>query len=447
MSTGAAKSLSRLSREKLIDLCITWSKSSKCEPYLASNRNILEAEEEDYLHEPAQSRHELKSIYNAFKSDHANLQSLSKRDIIDRILDGDWRRGLSYNQLASIDFACLEEHDTSLRWSALKLVPLMNRATEEKCERPKKRRKLEQYDSVSSKPRYPEISAAIFMRNLKTHISPLVKAHYHIHRLAQLRLSIIRLYITSNAAFGPLSANVPRSRKTSSDAARIMYIALPDSCPYVYVSISGSMSTDRRDKKGDRKAAMGVDIAAIKRVVLEAIPKALSKPQQRWSLQATKLTVKSLQALTLLRGGSKVGACGGPFTHLIQPVNSNTSNKALEIATDLYFDTAPAEVQNNRTYDREVEQKFGNVQGTDHARLDRVQIRVQDVLCSSRTHSKKRKASSENDYEPAPISITMTGSDVFAGLKEFALKHPEYVDIAKLPAAMTGERGTTMLTV
>ena len=240
MPSAVAKSLSRLSREKLIDLCATWSKSSKCDPYLSSTRDRIEYEEGDYLHEPASTRQDLNSLYDGLKDDTSNVGHLSKRDIIDRIVDGDWRRGLSYEQLASIDFANLEENDTALRWSALKLVPLDSRS--EHRQRPEKRRKSEHTLSTNVAPRYPQIAPAIFVQNLRHHISPLVKAHYHVHRMEALQLSIVRLYLTSNTPFAPLSVNVPQQGKAATDSARTMFIALPDSCPYVYVSISGSTS-------------------------------------------------------------------------------------------------------------------------------------------------------------------------------------------------------------
>lgn len=45
----------------------------------------------------------------------------NKRDIIDRIVDGDWRCGLFLHQMAMTDFANLEQNDTALKWSALKI--------------------------------------------------------------------------------------------------------------------------------------------------------------------------------------------------------------------------------------------------------------------------------------------------------------------------------------
>ena len=442
MPSAVAKSLSRLSREKLIDLCATWSKSSRCDPYLSSTRDRIEAEEADYLHDPAPSRQDLNALYDGLRDDTSNVGHLSKRDIIDRVVDGDWRRGLSYAQLASIDFANLEENDTALRWSALKLVPLDSCSG--RTQRPDKRRKSEHVLSTIVAPRYPQIAPAIFAQNLRHHISPLIKGHYHIHRMEALQTSIVRLYLTPNTPFAPLSVNVPRQGKAAADSARTMFIALPDSCPYVYVSISGSTSPKTKAKVNSNKAGPRVDVAATKRIVLEAIPKALSRPQQRWSLETTRLTAKSLQAMTLLRGGGRVGTTGGVLCQLSQP-------KVMTDDTRAANEESPAQIcdRASESHHNLVEQRFGSMEGLSHAKLDRVQVRVQNLVLTSSQKSKKRKRidADKSEHEATPLTITLSGSDVFAGLKQFALLHPEYVDIERLPSVLTGEQSTTSLSL
>ena len=120
MAPVLVKSLSRLSRSSLIDLALKWlQQNSQCQPYLASNRTINESEEEDYLFTPAEDVRELRKIYDSLRQDDRT----SKGRVVDRIVDGDWRRGLSLHQLAMVDLAYLEQHDTALRWSAFRLVP------------------------------------------------------------------------------------------------------------------------------------------------------------------------------------------------------------------------------------------------------------------------------------------------------------------------------------
>lgn len=438
MVSATARSLARLSREKLIELCISWSLSSKTTPYLAANRDAVEAEEEDYLHEPARSRKDLNSVFKAIGNAEADFESLSKKDIIDRIIDGDWRRGLSHHQLASIDFANLEENDESLRWTALKLVPFTVDSIEP-GERPSKRRKTDCAQSNTQLPHYPDATPSLFIENLKTHVAPLVKANYQAHRIASLKLNIVRLYISPNTAFAPLSANIPRQGRRLVEANRIMYIALPDSCPYVYVSISGAT---KPEKRGDKLVIPKVDIAATKRIVLEAIPKALSRPQQRWSIENTQLITKSLKSVSLLRGGGRAGITGGSFANL--RARSNVSEEIERKDDRNNFPTDCEDEQAKR--EKLIEQRFGPMEGNDHAKLDRVQIKVYSLTTSKKVNQ-KRKIMCDDDDVSTPISITLHGGDVFAGLKQFALLYPECVDVEKMPVALTGETRSTTLSI
>jgi hypothetical protein len=43
--------------------------------------------------------------------------------------------------------------------------------------------------------------------------------------------------------------------------------------------------------------------------------------------------------------------------------------------------------------------------------------------------------------------MTFTGTDVFRGVKQLAELGPNYVDLDKLPAWMTGELGLSSMTV
>ncbi|KAG9770223.1 hypothetical protein KCU88_g6668, partial [Aureobasidium melanogenum] len=247
MASALAKSLGRLSREAIIDLVLSWLKEpGSSTPYLLNNRKLFEADEEDYLHTPAETIKELEKLYRQFLTDKSNYK---KQDIIDRIVDGDWRRGLSLHQHASIDFAHLEQNDNALRWTALKLVPLTKLQDESHEEEhtysSRKRRKLN-HDCCDTK--YPQISPRTFVSSLRAEISPLVKAHFHIHRMPALYgLTIIRLYITPDAAFRPRSSKIPRRVKHATDAGRVMYIALPDSCPFVPVGVQLPACADDKE--------------------------------------------------------------------------------------------------------------------------------------------------------------------------------------------------------
>lgn len=431
----AARSLNRLSRESILDLVRLWLHDAHCSPYLVQNRNFLEADEEDYLHAPAENVEALRAIYKTLKK---NTDSSTKKDIIDRIVDGDWRRGLSLHQHAMIDMAYLEQADTALRWSALRLVPL--EPEESKVEEPKelqdrrKRRKLNDLDPAS---KYPQVSVPAFLAALKAEISPLVKAHYHLHRLpAPYNMSVIRLYISSLSTFRPCRSHIPRRAKHATDTARVMYIALPESCPYIYVSLSGSTGTNSRTKtsRSSRgKMTTKVDMAAMKKIVIEAIPKALSRPQQRWALESTKLTVRSLHSIAALRGSVNPGSGGGAYSVFCSTGTSST--------------TSPVEVQLQQPRQIEegllpVEGRFGSMDGPHHAALDRVHVTIQDAARIDEVDDVDME-----DIDAASISLNFSGNDVFSGLKKLAELGTEYLNLDKMPAWMTGELGISSLKV
>ena len=296
-----AKSLSRLSRDSLIELALEWLEKpnqATCAPYLACNRNLEEEAEEDYLHTPAESIEELRHLYQTFRTEAG-----TKRDIVDRILDGDWRRGISLQQLAMIDFRHLQDHETSLRWTALKLVPLGAASKQTEAELLKTQRRLPRAEP------FPRMHPLAFVQALKQEISPLVKAHYYLHRLAAPHsLTILRLYVADTPYASPTSS----TQAHFTDSARTIFIAFPDSCPYIYVALSGSSGGVGGDAKG--AATSKVDIIALKRTVLEAVPKALSRPQQRFALEATALTAKNLCTMRTLRGNGRAGASQGVYS-------------------------------------------------------------------------------------------------------------------------------------
>lgn len=422
------KSLSRLNRASLIEIAQTWLQDNSQSVYLAHTRTANEVEEEDYLFTPAEDVNILRQIYNDLRQQE---EQVSKAHIIDRIVDGDWRRGLSLAQHAMVDFAYLEQNDTALGWSALKLVPLQ---TEQSGvadrDRPSKKRRKIHHEQT-----YPQISPSAFVAALKSEISPLVKAHYHLHRLPPpYSLAVLRVYISPTGTFGPRKSSIPRKARQVTDAGRVMYIAIPNSCSFVYVSLSGSSNPTQRsrDAKGPVKAK--VDMASMKRIVLEAIPKAMSRPQERWALESTKLTTRSLKSICKLRGNEQPGSGGGAYSKLsIMREASAEAGQANEATRQ-----EGLEDQHDNRH-RLVEDRFGSMSDVNHAPLNQVTSRVEDILNAS--------GDSRSTIDAAPISISFSGPDVFAGLKTLASLGPEHVDLAELPAWMTGEEGVSSMTV
>ncbi|KEF55206.1 uncharacterized protein A1O9_08860 [Exophiala aquamarina CBS 119918] len=431
----AARALNRLSRESILNLVRIWLHDTHCSPYLVQNRNFLEADEEDYFHSPAENVEALRAIYRNLKK---TTNSCTKKDVIDRIIDGDWRRGLSLHQHAMIDMAYLEQADTALRWSALRLVPLdPDELKEEEPKELQARRKRRKLNDLDPDRKYPQVSPPAFLAALKAEISPLVKAHYHLHRLpAPYNMSVVRLYINSLSTFRPCPSQIPRRAKHATNTARVMYIALPESCPYIYVSLSGSTGSGLRSKASRHsrgKITTKVDLAAMKKIVIEAIPKALSRPQHRWALESTKLTARSLQSLAALRGNVDPGSGGGAYSVFCSTGTSST--------------TSPVDVQSRQLRQGEketalIETRFGSMDGPHHAALDRVHVTIQNAAKVGETDDANME-----DIDAAPIGLNFSGNDIFLGVKKLAELGDDYLNLANMPAWMTGELGISSLKV
>ncbi|KAL4723215.1 chromosome loss-related protein [Fusarium chlamydosporum] len=118
---AVVKSLNRLSRESLISLALDWLDDENLPnavPYI-ERRDEDDDEENDDLYPPCQSVDELQQFYVDMQQ-----QKGSKRDVVSRIVEGDWRIGLTLYQLAMADMAYFEQNPTSQKWSAYSILPL-----------------------------------------------------------------------------------------------------------------------------------------------------------------------------------------------------------------------------------------------------------------------------------------------------------------------------------
>ncbi|KAI4141456.1 MAG: hypothetical protein LQ340_007646, partial [Diploschistes diacapsis] len=127
---SVTKTLLRLSRPSLLKLAREWLKphnQSTCRPVLGEREN-----ETGSFYDPAYSLEELQETYSELEK-----RKGGKREVVDRILEGDWRDGLSLRQIAMTDTQYFLDHPTSQRWVALKLVKAQS---EDSQSREKKRR-------------------------------------------------------------------------------------------------------------------------------------------------------------------------------------------------------------------------------------------------------------------------------------------------------------------
>ncbi|KAI0870491.1 centromere protein Chl4/mis15/CENP-N [Hypoxylon argillaceum] len=296
------KALSRLSRSSLLSLVLDWLdpiNQSLCPPLL--REHLSDADDEDEfesdLSPPAYSLAELRELY-------ADMQARkgSRREVVDRILEGDWRKGLSLYQLAMTDLQYLYDHPGTLKWACYKIQRLQTPGHEDDVDPDRN------YDKIDKMAMHvPRFHPSTFLQNLQAEVLPDVKAHYNFDRPKGLPLLLLRIFVidspyNTDLAVSAASGSTSSTARTvtSFDASRTIYVAFPDASPHIFVSKSQSAGPTTQ-----------AETRSLRALVVEGIPKALSRPRERYALKAVNLQTKNLDAMLSLRGPGRSNAASG----------------------------------------------------------------------------------------------------------------------------------------
>ncbi|KAK7755865.1 chromosome loss-related protein [Diatrype stigma] len=369
-NSAVTKALNRLSRASLLSLVLDWLDEKNlplCPPLLRRSARRRRGEDGDDdqqedddddddeyegdFYPPARSLDELRELYASMQAATAEKKGASgggggsKREVIDRIVEGDWRHGLSLYQLAMADLQHLYEHPSSQKWTAFRVQRLQNPSSpssvavaggdDESEDRGGKRRKHNHHLHDKKSLAVPRFHPSTFLQNLQAEVPPDVKAHYNFDRPRDLPLLLLRVFILDSPYSTSLAvANRNRSDRdrdrtsqgarvsvTSFDTARTIYIAFPDASPHVYVSAAASQSTtstttgasgkNSNNNSSAAPGAGGVESRSLRALVVDAIPKALSRPRERYTLVPSGLSTRNLAALLHTKGAGRTNAAGG----------------------------------------------------------------------------------------------------------------------------------------
>jgi len=462
---AVSRTLSRLSRPALLALVQEWLKPSNqttCAPYFGGNET-----EEDTTYNVARSLEELREAYQELQE-----RKGGKKEMVERILEGDWRHGISLRQLAMADAQYLIDHPTSQRWAALKLVRVSTAAEGGHGE------------TLDTERLLPRFHAPTFITNLQQDIGSMVTAHYYLTRIASLPITLLRICIYES----PYSNQTSMTKKASSQSfgtPTTLYIAFPDDTPCVYISLAGGPG---QSNSGEGKS--------LRKLIIDALPKALSRPQERYALKPTSLSAKSLTALVALRGPGRGNAAAGSWSIFAEgtveqsPLTGSTPASAWVPQADEDKENAGLPAQDKGTqkrrhmFDEEAEKqqkrrklvaqaRFGD---TNTSRsIERLEVRLEDPFSRSgdgeedelsamptpaalTTRKGRRSTISNledsieehtNDEEPespkgwAPtVQMVFSGTDIFSGIRK--LVESGAVDGKKMPGWMTGENGVSI---
>ncbi|KAF2490730.1 CHL4-domain-containing protein [Lophium mytilinum] len=491
-NTELVRALSRLRREALISIVLQWLDKKHrdfCRPYLYADHDPDDAENEHLEYDPpAQGLEELKEVYEGYQRGKG-----SRKEVVDRVLYGDWRHGISLYQLAMVEERLLLEHPTSHKWYGKRLVRKQD-----------KEPGVEPSDYTDD---FPRFQVATFLQSLANRLAPLMKAHYYFTRQKNMHkgmgLTLLRVFMHDSPYNTEQSLqDVQPQVSGGSNTSKAVWVAFPDSSPFVYLSISTS--------PGQR---VGSEVLSLQKLLYDAVPHALSKPFKRYEFQDTKLHTRSLEALLSLRGsGGSNAAPGGWSIFVDNKLNQNTldfginppSGDAIKKSKppnpdsthdgvdkennsrttkrgrrDAVLDDAePAESPASKRLKQVAEGRFGNsgIVG-DGMTLERVEVRIDDAFPAnvvsaaldeediqtpipaarkSKAHGRPSRPSELDrpaddlantpgagsaDWRP-DVRVTFYGSHVFAGIRQLVEKG--VVDGERMPGWMTGEAGVSI---
>ncbi|KAK2002437.1 CHL4-domain-containing protein [Colletotrichum falcatum] len=471
---AARKILSRLSRPSLLFLVLEWlndDNAQLCAPLLG------EEDDDDGFYPPASSIEELRAIY-------ADLQNRkgSKREVLDRITEGDWQHGLTLYQMALADAQYLQDHPTSQKWTAYRIAPLKEASHLDGEEQPP------EVDKESLI--LPRFHPSSFIQSLQAHVLPDVKAHYHFHRPQGLALSVLRIFLIESpysTSMTPLSNGLPPT-DSDFDSSRTLYVAFPDASPFIYLS------------KSQTVGSLGAsESKSFRNLVVEGIPKALSRPRERYTLRPTNISTKNLDVLLHVRGvGRTNAACGGwdiyadkkknesPLDIILPtpPLSEESSDDTLESATKATSKRKAGGPDDAEKFAKRArlcaQARFGDTAKIDDGLgIERVDIVIEDPFPGSSQSgpvgnergprdepgvgtSKPKGGRGDNaevsieddsdsgESRPRPdaptwvpnVKLTFHGPHVFAGVRQ--LVENGIIDGERMPGWLTGEEGVTM---
>ncbi|KAJ5934732.1 hypothetical protein N7466_004279 [Penicillium verhagenii] len=456
-TSSLTKTLGKLSRPALLDLALSWLDDKNIEsfpPYLNRKNDNNPDDEEALPYPAAETIEEVRQAYEDLQE-----RKGGKREVLERILEGDWRHGITLRQLAMADLRYMDDHPASLRWTALELTRIETQSKGSSANE----------DWSSSIPR---IQAATFVKALQQEIASLVKAHYHLARSSTLPITFLRIFILNSPYQSPRQAP-----EVFADSSRVIYVAFPDSCPYIYTSITASSGSK---PSAPSSSSIATDPRSLQRLVRDAVPKALSRPQERYTVKATALAAKNLPTLLALRGPGRSAAANGSYSIFadaalegspLDPRPSNTvpaeehmrgarkpvdnedkENGNAGEESQLPFVSSKKRVSGitdpnllsptSKKRRLAVDSRFGSAGSSlTPAPLDRLDVRLLDLPdFGDEDNEVDRLAGAV-----PPVSLSFTGADVIGGIRRLA--ELGVVDPERMPSWMTGEEAVSMAVI
>ncbi|KAK6499617.1 hypothetical protein TWF481_009982 [Arthrobotrys musiformis] len=415
--------LLRLSKPSLEKLVFDWLRTPLCAPDLTpTNDDLVDA---GYDEEPQDATvEEVEEIYTSLGS---------RKEIVERVFEREWRGGLTMHQVAQVDIQYLLDHPSSLKWTASELV-------------------LEEGKKLAGD-KLPKFQPVVFCKSILEIMDPMVQCHPYYIAHPSLPLTIVRLSLHSPY---PLPTVPP-------PANQIFYLAVPTSSPHLFF-------TPQRSQLAD--------------VCRKSLPIALSSQHRRYDLVSTALSAKTLEALVARKGCERgdLAAGGGWSVFAVEgegaaegdPLEASRPRKRRSLDADM--DGGSNNNGEGKKRKRLAEERFGKSATVgDGSGLERVEVKLREVwpkgkgvpgvlgvvdgnAAKGKKGRPKKDVSSGTNSEDGPlvdeqapwkgrswmpnVDVVLEGTHVFAGVR--TLVEEGVFDGEKIPTWMTGEEGKSV---
>ncbi|KAL7275411.1 chromosome loss-related protein [Rhizina undulata] len=409
--------LTRLSKDSLLDLVLdSWLDPGKIDVWAPELRDE-DADDED----PGLTVEQIREIYEGYRK----ARGVRTKDVAERIVEKEWRKGLKVGMIAECDVRYLLDHPSTYKWTAALLHPL--------SETPN-----------TSTPLPLHFSTVLFTHTLTSLLSPLLSLHYHSVSHPTLPLSLLRLQLhdqtTRPTPATPLQLPIPK---------RIFYLAFPHSSHHIFLTLSA-----------------GTD--GLRDIVRQSIATAISREHARFTLKSTNLSSKTLEALVHFRGaepgaGDGRMAAGGWSIYTSNSVDPNplAPHRRVTSAPEPVSETPEEEVKRKRM--KTAEGRFGSsAKMGDGKGLESVEFRLEEVFAEKGKGKGKGKGKegggerdgegggerdgeeeeTEEEFRPV-VTVKFDGAHVFAGIRTMVEEGVGF-DPRKMPGWVTGEDGVNV---
>ncbi|CCX06806.1 centromere protein Chl4/mis15/CENP-N [Pyronema domesticum] len=309
--------LTRLSKPALITIATRWLNPVSTRYYGA---NLSPPEDEDPNSDDEYTAETSIAAYEVL----SNNLTIRAKDVAERMLEREWRDGLTLLGVAELEWQYLIDTPTSTKWQAFLLSPL----------------------SVTTSAR-PRFYAPSFLSSLQVALKPLLTAHFFAAPHPSLPLTMIRISLHS-----------PSSAPSYPVKTHIFWLSFPSSGDHVFSNLSASKQNGLRD------------------IVMAAIGSAISRHGCRWELKSGRLTAKTLESMVHHRGAEEGGgmlAGWGVYLEGFEPSPLAAVEKLREEEEEGLDD----EDQVRRKRRKMVEGRFGK-ETKEEARIESVNFDVED---------------------------------------------------------------------